>query len=70
MAKIFGATIVQGDTPRSYFAQALMNFYNRKGIFSNEEDTVPALRKVLSQRFDRFSIEQHGAVAVFEAENP
>jgi hypothetical protein len=47
-----------------------MNFYNRKGIFSNEEDTVPALRKVLSQRFDRFSIEQHGAVAVFEAENP
>lgn len=68
--KIFGATIVQGDTPRSYFAQALMNFYNRKGIFSNEEDTIPALRKVLSERFDKFSIEQHGTVAVFEAENP
>ncbi|MGI9415960.1 MAG: class I SAM-dependent methyltransferase, partial [Hyphomicrobiales bacterium] len=37
-ASLFGATIVQGDAPRSRAAQALMNIYNRKGIFSNAQD--------------------------------
>ena len=38
-ARVFGATIVQGSAPRSRAAQALMNFYNKKGIFSNVADT-------------------------------
>ena len=38
--RIFGATILQGDVVRSWPAQALMNLYNRKGIFSNAGDTL------------------------------
>jgi hypothetical protein len=46
-----------------------MNFCNRKGIFSNKEDTTLVLQTVLGQQFENFSITQHGAVAIFEAEN-
>ncbi|MCW5773156.1 MAG: class I SAM-dependent methyltransferase [Rhodospirillaceae bacterium] len=66
-ARIFGATIVQGDAPRSKPAQALMNFYNRKGIFSNAQDTRQALAAALEARFAAVKIELSGAVALFEA---
>ncbi len=66
-ATVFGATILQGDAPRSPAAQALMNFYNRKGIFSNAEDTAEVLRCELEKRFSGVRIERHGAVAIFEA---
>ena len=66
-ATVFGATILQGDAPRSRAAQALMNFYNRKGIFSNAEDTAEALQSELEKRFSKVRIERRGAVAIFEA---
>lgn len=69
-AKVFGATILQGDAPRSRSAQALMDLYNRKGIFSNATDTADALDAELRQRFERVRIERCGAVALFEAQNP
>ena len=50
-AVLFGATIVQGDAPRSRPAQRLMGLYNRKGIFSNADDTEPDLRAALEARF-------------------
>lgn len=66
-AHVFGATIVQGKVPRSAPAQALMNLYNRKGIFSNAEDTVEDLDAALRQRFNHVKIATKGAVALFEA---
>ncbi len=66
--RIFGATILQGDAQRSVAAQALMNFYNRKGIFSNSSDTFAALENVLRERFEKFTTRRHGAVVIFEAQ--
>ena len=66
-AVVFGATIVQGDAPRSRAAQALMNLYNRKGVFSNADDTRDALRSALDARFGNVRLSQHGAVVLFEA---
>jgi len=63
----FGATILQGDVPRSASAQALMNFYNSKGIFSNNKDTLQDLTTALNNRFNDVKIQMHGVVAVFEA---
>lgn len=67
-ARVFGATIVQGAVPRSRPAQALMNFYNRKGIFSNAADTVEDLDAGLRQRFHNVQIAIIGSVVLFEAE--
>jgi hypothetical protein len=66
-ARVFGATIVQGDVPRTGPAQAVMDFYNRRGIFSNRDDTVGDLEAALKQRFSRVQIQMEGTVALFEA---
>lgn len=66
-ARVFGATILQGDAPRSRPAQALMDAYNRKGIFSNAQDTAEDLDAALRQRFSHVRLELKGAVALFEA---
>jgi hypothetical protein len=66
-ACVFGATIVQGDVPRSRSAQAVMNLYNRKGIFSNSHDTVADLQAALGARFGSVKTEVKGSVALFEA---
>jgi SAM-dependent methyltransferase len=66
-ARVFGATILQGGAPRSRPAQALMNVYNKKGIFSNVSDTFEDLHAALTARFTRVDVTMKGAVAVFEA---
>jgi len=67
-ARVFGATIVQGRAPRSRAAQALMNLYNSKGIFSNVEDAIEALDAALRQRFRDVEVRLRGTVALFEAQ--
>jgi hypothetical protein len=69
-SRVFGATIVRGDAPRSRTAQALMDLYNRKGIFSNADDSVEALGLELRRRFRDVEIALRGAVALFEARAP
>lgn len=66
-ARIFGATIVQGTAPRSRAAQALMDAYNHRGLFSNVGDTAEELESILSEHFDEVTLRLHGAVALFEA---
>jgi ubiquinone/menaquinone biosynthesis C-methylase UbiE len=66
-ARIFGATILQGDARRSMAAQWLMNVYIRKGIFSNAGDTFHALESELRSRFGNVRLARRGTVAIFEA---
>lgn len=64
---LFGATILQGDAPRNFAAQRLMNIYNKKGVFSNSQDTFQDLEKALKGTFKDVKIERRGCVALFEA---
>ncbi len=47
-----------------------MNFYNRKEIFSNAEDTYDTLKLELERRFDDVKLQRHSAVVIFEAKKP
>lgn len=69
-ARVFGATIVQGDVPRGKAAQRLMDFYNSKGIFSNREDRASDLEAALRAKFKDVRLAQRGVVALFEAVAP
>ena len=64
--RIFGATIVQGAAPRNWAAQALMDLYNAKGIFSNRHDAIADLESELRSRFDAVVVSRQGCVALFE----
>jgi SAM-dependent methyltransferase len=65
--RFFGATILQGSAPRGPWAQRLMDFYNRKGIFHNDQDTAEGLERALRQRFTEFRVTLVGCVALFQA---
>ena len=62
---LFGSTLLQGGVSRSWFAQRLMDFYNHKGIFSNQDDNLDGLRRSLNLRFTDISVEVVGCVAIF-----
>ena len=66
-AVVFGATILQGDAPRSRAAQKLMDFYNAKGVFTNTEDRLEDLDEALRNRFCDVQLEREGCVALFTA---
>jgi hypothetical protein len=67
---VFGATILSGGVPTTGAARTLMRVYNRKGVFSNEADTLPDLRAALDQRFRSVEITVVGCVALFVARDP
>lgn len=67
---LFGATLLQADPSMSSPARALMALYNRRGIFSNRQDTEDALRKSLRARFADVWLERAGAAALFTARHP
>lgn len=63
---LFGTTIMP-DRVSNPLGRMLMRVYNRKGIFSNQQDDVEGLRRELDRRFPRFDLEVRGAVALFTA---
>lgn len=67
---LFGATILSRGVSRSAAAESLMGFYNRKGIFGNEDDNLHDLRLALAERFNRVRVDTHGSVALFSASQP
>lgn len=68
-ATLFGATLLQGGVPRSRLARTLMGTYNKKGIFSNQQDDLESLRRELNRRFRKVSIDVVGCAALFSASN-
>ena len=67
---VFGATLLSVGVARSRAARALMGFYNRKGVFSNEADSVEDLRIALDRRFREVELEIVGCAALFVARGP
>lgn len=66
-AVLFGATILGAGVSPNAPARALLDIYNKKGVFNNREDDLQSLTKGLERRFASVEIEQHGLVALFRA---
>jgi len=62
---VFGATLLQKGVHLGWSAKKLMSIYNQKGIFSNANDSLQALEKILISRFSTYSIDIYGCAAVF-----
>lgn len=68
-AVLFGATVLPPASAGNLLASQLMGVYNRRGIFSNQQDDLDSLREQLSMRFTDVSITVVGCVALFAARN-
>jgi SAM-dependent methyltransferase len=66
----YGATILGNDADHNAFGRRLMKIYNRKGIFSNQADSIVSLQEMLERHFENVRIQQHYQVALFEAREP
>lgn len=64
-AVVFGSTLLQGGVQRNWLAKRLMEIYNQKGIFSNQQDSFEGLQQSLNQQFRDVSVEVVGCVALF-----
>ncbi|ELE4479453.1 class I SAM-dependent methyltransferase [Salmonella enterica] len=64
---LYGATILGDGVKHNYFAAKLMHIYNRKGIFSNYNDSEDELERILSDHFENINITVKGTVALFSA---
>jgi SAM-dependent methyltransferase len=62
---LFGATLVQGDVPRSATAAAFMHWFNALGTLHNQADTRARLVDGLEHHLNDVQVEQVGCVAVF-----
>ena len=69
-AVLFGATVVNVPAQMHAWARSVLGDLNRKGIFSNLEDTPDALEQELNKRFVDVRVELEGCVAVFSARKP
>lgn len=64
-AILFGSTLLQDGVSRSWGAKRLMAAYNKKGIFSNRDDSLDGLKRELERRFSDVSVEVVGCAALF-----
>lgn len=66
-AVLFGSTLLRWGAPLGPLGRRLMALYNRKGIFSNEGDTLDGLERELGKRFSETSVHRVGCAALFRA---
>jgi 2-polyprenyl-3-methyl-5-hydroxy-6-metoxy-1,4-benzoquinol methylase len=65
-AIVFGSTLLQGNgVQRNGLAKRLMAAYNKRKIFSNQQDYLEGLKRSLTERLRDVSIEVVGCAALF-----
>ncbi len=62
---VFGSTILTVGVKRNFLARRLMDVYNKKGIFTNENDSLEELKKIMFHNFSESSVKTIGCVALF-----
>ena len=67
---LFGATILGDKNLHTNMSQLLCDFYNRKGIFSNQEDFHKELSQALNKHLIDVDVSIIGCVALFKGTNP
>jgi 2-polyprenyl-3-methyl-5-hydroxy-6-metoxy-1,4-benzoquinol methylase len=67
-AVLYGSTLLHEGVPRNWIARRLMNVYNRKGIFSNQADSLEQLQMALHDRFQDVTVKVIGCAALFSGQ--
>ena len=67
---LFGGTIVVDAPAHTRLSRALIRSNNRRGIFGNASDTLPAVRSLFEAEFHDVEVQRRGTMAVFTARTP
>lgn len=64
---LFGTTVLGEGVPHTRLAKRALEFGNRRGVFSNLQDSLDELEAGLERVFDSHEVQVEGAVALFTA---
>jgi SAM-dependent methyltransferase len=64
---LFGATVLGKGVKHTWLSRSTMARYNRRGIFSNLDDSLEDLDAALGRVFDSHETQVKGAIALFSA---
>lgn len=67
---LFGATILADRYLHTKMSLRLCAFYNKNGVFSNQEDTLHTLKHALTQHLTDIELSVIGCVALFKGKRP
>lgn len=67
---LFGSTILSDPEQHTAVSRTLLRALNRKGIFSNRDDTSDAIRAALTAVFEDVTFEVVGAGVIFTGRHP
>lgn len=67
---LFGGTIVVDAPAHTRLSRTLIRSNNRRGIFGNESDIMPAIRSLFEAEFCDVDVQLRGTMAVFTARAP
>ena len=65
---LFGATIIGDERYHHLISNHVQRFYQRKGIFSNQNDNIDQLEHILNIYLENVSIKRYGAVVLFSGQ--
>ncbi|NER98456.1 MAG: methyltransferase, partial [Symploca sp. SIO1B1] len=65
--RIFGSTLLQGGVELGYWTKKFLDFYNAKKVFTNADDDLETLEKILRENYSEYSISVSGCAALFSA---
>ncbi|KAL1978224.1 hypothetical protein VTN31DRAFT_1083 [Thermomyces dupontii] len=67
---VYGATILGRGVKHNFIGRLLFALYNRKGVFSNRDDSQQMFENELRQHFDSVETRVVGRVLLFSASGP
>jgi SAM-dependent methyltransferase len=67
---LFGASVLGTSGPQTWLSRRVLQAFNRRGAFSNLNDTEDGLADILGASFEDVELETVGSIAIFSARNP
>ncbi|OLT10698.1 hypothetical protein BJF79_25705 [Actinomadura sp. CNU-125] len=62
---LFGSTILSRGVPQTRLSRSQLDYMNKMGVFSNEDDSLEDLKDALDQRFSDYLLRTRGSIALF-----
>jgi hypothetical protein len=66
---LFGATVLGTSAKHTWLSNLVMRRLNRKGVFSNLDDSLEDLEAALAARFSSHQVRVQGTIALFTAKS-
>jgi hypothetical protein len=62
---LFGCTVLGKNAESHFLTRKLLDYWNKQGVFTNTEDNLKDLDKILANNFNSYTLKKVGQMAIF-----